>query len=150
MAAKKIEITYTPEELAEIDRIIRVITEEPPAFEQPVQPQVQKKAVAPAQPEEEFDIEHYDTEIPSDLSFEDEFGEPAAKGKRKEDIEEIEEFEEPEFPDEERELDELSNIHDEEIEDITDIITEAEDPRAAAAEEVLNSVILISLFWMKP
>lgn len=138
MAAKKIEITYTPEELAEIDRIIRVITEEPPQFEQPVQPQVQKKPVAPPRREdEEFDIEHYDTDIPSDLSFEDESGEPAVKGKPREEIDEFEEIEEPERPDEQNELDDLSNIHDEEIEDITDIITEAGEPRAAE-EDVLE------------
>lgn len=141
MAAKKIEITYTPEELAEIDRIIRVITEEPPAFEQPVQPQVQKKPVVePRAEEEEFDIEHYDTEIPSDLSFEDETDEPAARGKRREEIEDIEEFDEiePEQPEEAGELDELSNIENEDIEDITDIITEADESGAMAEEEVLE------------
>lgn len=129
MAAKKIEITYTPEELSEIDRIIRVMTEEPLPFE-PVQ-EPRRAVTEPRGEEEEFDIEHYDTEIPSDLDFEDEFREPAGKGKGRA------EREEAEFAEEERELDELSGIRDEEIEDITDIITETEEPRAEE-EEVLE------------
>ncbi|HPF05298.1 MAG TPA: tetratricopeptide repeat protein [Spirochaetota bacterium] len=135
MAAKKIEITYTPEELAEIDRIIRVITEEPPPFEQVVQPEAQRKPVVEQQVEEDrFDIEHYDTDIPSDLSLEDEIIEPEIKGEVEE---EIGKFDEPEFRDEAGELDELSNIDEEEIEDITDIITGPEEP-AAAGEEILE------------
>lgn len=110
MAAKKIEITYTPEELAEIDRIIRVITEEPAPFE-PVQEQ--RGAVVEQPGEEEFDIEHYDTEIPSDLSFEEESGETAGEERRRAGREE-------------------AGIPEEEIEDITGAIREAEE------EEILE------------
>ncbi len=114
MAAKKIEITYTPEEQAEIDRIIGVITEEPPPVEHPRERA--KISQPPVVEEKEFDIEHYDSEIPSDLSFEDELGEVELPEKGLD-----EKFEEPVF----------SEIRDEEIEDITDLITDIEKPSSA-------------------
>ncbi|HRU66121.1 MAG TPA: hypothetical protein P5566_09895, partial [Spirochaetota bacterium] len=60
--AKKTEVTYTPEELAEIDRILKVLTEEPDIPEFPEQERVFK----PSQ-DEDFDIEKEDENIPDDL-----------------------------------------------------------------------------------
>ncbi len=124
MATKKIEITYTPEELAEIDRIIGVLTEEPA----PVVPVHEPKKVVPEprEEEEDFDIEHYDSEIPEDLSFEEESAAPERRRGR---------MEEEEFTSGE-DMDELSGIGEEEIEDITDIISEPGE--AGEAEEVLE------------
>ncbi|MBP9043108.1 MAG: tetratricopeptide repeat protein [Spirochaetes bacterium] len=65
--AKKTEVTYTPEELAEIDRILKVLTEEPDIPEFPEQERVFK----PSQ-DEDFDIEKEDENIPDDLHFDDE------------------------------------------------------------------------------
>ena len=154
MATKKTEIDYTPEELAEIDRIISVITEEPPVPEPPVAP-VKEVPVAGIE-EESFDIEHFDRDIPADLSLDEELpgpiedlhepagGEPeaiedlfeTAGGEQEsfEDIletgEEMPEISEPEIAAEDIELDELTDIGEEEIEDITDLITAEEEPSA--------------------
>jgi len=108
MAVKKVEINYTPEELSEINRIIKVITEADIPSDQEVIP---KPVVKPQLRSEddfpEHDIEDTDSNIPSDLDID--FDDTGSK----EEIEKIEISDEDMFPEDVRE------IGDEEIEDIT-------------------------------
>lgn len=116
MAVKKTEINYTPEELSEINRIVKVITE---ADTTPVQDIPVRTFVQPS--DDDFtahDIEDTESEIPSDLDLDfDEIEKPAGK-KTADESDEI-----SEFPDDES-IDE--KIRDDEIEDITENISDIE------------------------
>ncbi len=110
MAVKKVEINYSPEELAEITRIVNVITEadiphEPVAAVKPV-------VKPPVQPDDDIpdhDIEDIDSNMPSNLDID------------------FDESDSVEMTDEELFGEEAHEIGDEEIEDITDSITSYDD-----------------------
>jgi tetratricopeptide (TPR) repeat protein len=137
MAVKKPEINYTPEELAEIDRIIKVITESEIA---PVQEMKPVTPVKPQAEEEDFsthEIEDLESEMPTDLDidFDSEISEEPDEYDTEADFErEKIKDKKPSgktvFETEEEDL--------EEIEDISDIITEAEKMPSEEAEEVIT------------
>lgn len=130
MAVKKPEINYTPEELTEIDRIIKVITEsEIP----PVQELKQKPPVKPSRKEDDFsthEIEDLESEMPSDLDidFDTEVSEGDTVSEKQSEIDE----EESEGKDVFQEL--TDETDDGEIEDISDTVTE----KVAGADEIVS------------
>lgn len=127
MAAKKVEINYTPEELSEINRIINVITESDNPHEQEV---VTKPVVTPIRESDEDlqirDIEDIDSDMPSDLdiAFDDEF--KAEKETGMDEVSDDDLFDEN-----------IHEIGDEEIEDITESITDLDSETASETEEIL-------------
>ena len=127
MAAKKTEITYTPEELAEIDRIINVISEEHPEHIAEVKPREIIQPVKRDEPADEYEIENYDSEIPSDLNIDEDIAEKPVKSKKQ--AEEEYEFSTGETPAEPEEG---------EIEDITDILAETEPVGKKTEEEIYS------------
>jgi len=128
MAVKKVEINYTPEELAEIERIINVITE---ADTPRIQDSKAKPVVKPPlKSEEEFtglDIEDIDSNMPSDLDID--FDESKSKKEYESGIEKL--------SDEDMIYEDTQEITEEEIEDITDSIPSIEKEKAHDTDEIL-------------
>ena len=144
MAVKKTEINYTPEELAEINRIINVITESeiPPVQEIKPKPQVKPQAE-----EDDFsthEIEDLESEMPSDLDidFDTEISEIPDESEIPTDFEEekMQEKKPSEEPVDEIEEEDIGEL--EEIEDISDIITETD--REITEEEDTGEVVSLS------
>lgn len=131
MAAKKPEINYTPEELAEIDRIIKVVTEAefPSVHEAEGQPPLK-----PSRGDEDFpahEIEDLESEIPSDLDidFDTEVSDKDVE------TEDQAVFDEGEIEDKDV-FQELTD--EEEIEDISDIGIETEEEKGPETDEILS------------
>lgn len=127
MAAKKVEINYTPEETAEINRIVNVITgAESQILQEPARPVIKTPVQLTEEEPEKFGIEDIESEIPSDLDI---------------DFDESETFKESEkeFPEQAEDdlfKEKIHDIGDEEIEDITDSITGFENEPAGFEEEI--------------
>lgn len=131
MAVKKVEINYTPEELAEIERIINVITEaDIPRVQDTKAKPIVKPPVKTGDEFTDHDIEDIDSNMPSDLDIDFEENLPEEEFGDGSEIETLSDDDLlPENTDE---------IRDEEIEDITETIPAFdEEEKTGDPEEII-------------